>query len=403
MVRITPLLRWRLTRPLLFVSTLLGVEFLDELLTGVPIVALPLIRDGLHLSYAQVGLIFTVGSLAGMLLEPGLLLFSDRGSKRWLVLAGVLGLAASNALAGSAPNFLWLLLAFVLGYPAGGAAVGLSQAALIDHAPEDAERAMTRWTILGSVGDVLSPLVVAGLLAIGLSWRSLFWISALIWLGAAFLLWPQRFPRPAPEHTAEQAPASTSGVLAGFREALRDPLLLRWAVVVKLCSMVDEVFLGFAALYLRDVRHASATLTSLALAAGLVGSMLGLLALHRLLKRISGPRLLPWLALLTLAGVVGLLLAPNIWLAAAALFLFDLSAAGWYPISKAAAYARRPGRTGTVQAVITLGEPFEVVLPLAVGVIAGQFGVVAGLAVLGLAPLGVLLVAPGGNKAAQLA
>ncbi len=398
MVRIVSLCRWRLSRPLLFVSTLLGIELLDELFAGMPVAALPLIRDGLHLSYAEVGLLFTVGPLAGLLLEPIILLFSDRGSKRWPIVAGLLGLAASDALAGSALNFAWLLLAFVPGKPSGGAAVGLSQATLIDQASHNAESTMARWTILGSVGDVLSPLAVAGLLALGLGWRALFWVSSSVWLAVALLLWPQRFPRPTPEAAAE-AEQPAVGVLAGFREALRDGLLLRWAAVVTLCSMVDEVFLGFSALYLRDVRHASATTTSLALAAGMVGSMLGLLALHRLLKRVHGPRLLPWLALLTLTGVVALLLAPTVWLAAGALFLIDLSAAGWYPISKAAAYARLPGRTGTVQAVVNLGDPFEVALPLVVGLIAGQFGVMAGLAFLGLAPLGVLLLAPGWKKA----
>lgn len=398
MLRIPSLFRWRLARPPLLVSMLLGVGLLDELLTGLPIAALPLIRDGLRLSYAQVGLLFTVGSLAGMLLEPGLLLFSDRGSKRWLIVVGLLGLAASDALAGSAPNFFWLLLAFVLGGPSGGAAVGLSQAALIDQAPQDAERTMTRWTIAGSVGDVVSPLAVAGLLALGLGWRLLFWVSAGVWLSAALLLWLPRFPSATLATPAEGVQPAV-GVLDGFRAALRDPLLLRWAVVVRLCSMVDEIFLGFAALYLRDVRHASAPATSLILAAGMSGTVLGLLALHRLFKHVSGPWLLPWLALLTLLGVVGLLLAPTLWLAAGALFLFDLSAAGWYPISKAAAYARMPGRTGTVQAVITLGDPFEVALPLVVGLLAGQFGVVAGLAFLGLAPLGVLLLAPRPKKA----
>jgi MFS family permease len=401
MLSIISRFRWRLTRPLLLVSTLLGIELFDELLTGLPVAALPLLRDDLRLSYAQVGLLFTAGALAGMLLEPLLLLLGDRGSKRRLVLGGLLGLAVSAALAGSAPNFLWLLLAFVLGTPAGGAAVGLAQAALIDQAPRAAARAMTRWTILGSVGDVLAPLAAAGLLALGLGWRSLFWASALLWLGLALLLWPQRF---ADWRSADDEPEQPAvGLLAGFREALRDPLLLRWAVVVKLCSMVDEVLLGFVALALRDVHHASAPAISLTLGIGMVGSMLGLLALHHIIQRVPGPRLLPWLALLALVGVVALLLAPTIWLAAAALFLLNLSAAGWYPISKAAAYARKPGRSGTVQAVITLGEPFEVALPLVVGLIAGQFGALAGVAFLGLAPLGVLLLAPRWQTAEQLA
>ncbi len=398
MVRIVPLFRRRLRGPLLLVSTLLGIELLDELLTGLPVAALPLIRDGLHLSYAEVGLLFTGGSLAGMLLEPILLLLSDRGSKRWLVVGGLLGLAASDALAGSAPHFIWLLLAFVLGKPSGSAAVGLAQATLIDQAPHDAERTMTRWTLLGSLGDMLAPLVVAGLLALGLGWRSLFWVSASAWLGVALLLWPQRFPRPTSVASSKAEGQPAVGLLAGLREALRDPLLLRWAMVVTLCAMVDEVFLGFAALYLRDVRHASPTTTSLILAAGMVGTLLGLFALHHLIRRVPGSRLLPWLALLTLVGLAGLLLAPATWLAAIALFLFDLSAAGWYPIAKAAAYARMPGRTGTVQAIISLGEPFEVALPLVVGLIAGQFGVMAGLAFLGLASLGVLLLAPRWKK-----
>ena len=47
-------------------------------------------------------------------------------------------------------------------------------------------------------------------------------------------------------------------MLAGLRAALRDPLLLRLAMAEKLCSMADEIFLGFAALYLQDARHVNA-------------------------------------------------------------------------------------------------------------------------------------------------
>lgn len=45
-----------------------------------------------------------------------------------------------------------------------------------------------------------------------------------------------------------------------------------------------------------------------------------------------------------------------------------------------------------MQAVIALGEPFEIALPVVVGFIAGQWGVPAAIGC--LAPLGILLLAP---------
>ncbi|MCM8748966.1 hypothetical protein NET02_07415 [Thermomicrobiaceae bacterium CFH 74404] len=61
---------------------------LDELATGFPVLALPLIRDELGLSYVQAGLLFTVGELSSLVLEPLISVLSDRRSKRLPVLAG---------------------------------------------------------------------------------------------------------------------------------------------------------------------------------------------------------------------------------------------------------------------------------------------------------------------------
>ena len=384
-------------------AVFLAIELFDELVSGIPVVSLPLLRDGLRLSYQQVGLLLSVGPLSSALLEPIILLMSDRWSKPWLLRGALLCVIGGWALAGAAPNFLWLLMTVALESPATGVVLGLAQTALIEQSSSGTERAMTRWTIMGAVGDLASPLAVAGLLVLGLGWRQLYWVGAAIWLLALIAVWSRHFPKPqrkksavAQETTTEESQRVQPPVslLAGLRAALRDPILLRWAVAEKLCTMVDEIFLGFAALYLQDARHASVPVISLVLATGMVGAVAGLVALDRLLKRVAGVRLLPWLALLSLAGVVGFLAAPSLWLAAAALFLFDLSAAGFYPVTKAAAYGRLPGRAGTVQAVIALGEPFEIVLPVVVGLIAGQFGVLAAVGFLGLAPLGILLLAP---------
>ncbi len=379
--------------------TLFSTVLLDELITGFPVVGLPLLRDQLGLSYGQIGLLFSVEALSGMIFSPIISLLSDRGSKRWWVIGGSLGLAISLVVMGSTHNFDLLLAAFALSSPAGSAAVGLSQATLIDAAPQESTKTMTRWTLMGSVGDLLSPLAVATIATLQLGWPALCWLGTAAWLGAALAVGFQRFPRP----TGVVDKTETTGdvkLWAGLREALRDPVLLRWAALSLIPTMMDEVFLGFVALYLRDMLHASQVVIGVALTVSMVGSLVGLLTLDRVFRksRISSVRLLSWLALLSLVGVIGFLVTRSIWLATVALFVIHLGVAGWYPIAKAQAYDRQPGRSGTVRAVIGLGAPFEVALPGLVGIVAGRFGALAGVALLGLAPLLILLLVPKSRK-----
>ncbi|GAC1302086.1 MAG: hypothetical protein NVSMB27_42260 [Ktedonobacteraceae bacterium] len=379
-------------------SVLLSMGLLDEVISGFPFVGLPLLRDQFGLSYEQVGVLFGVSALSGMILAPIINLLSDRRSKRWWILAGLLGLVLSFVLMGSAHHFDLLLLAFILYSPAGDAAVGLSQAVLIDQAPQNGTRTMTRWVLMSSIGDVLSPLTVALIVTLHLGWPALCWLGAALWLGATLAIGPQRFPNPHGAADNNHIPSDTN-VWTGLREALRDPTLLRWAALALIPTMLDEVFLGFVSLYLHDILHASQEAISLILTFTLAGALLGLFALDRLLKSMAIPprRLLLWLVLLSLFGVIGLLTTRSIVLAACALFVISLGAAGWYPIAAAEAYARLPGRSGTVRAVLSLGAPFEVALPGIVGFIAGRFGLLAGVGLLGLAPMLMLMLLPWRN------
>ncbi len=380
--------------------TLLSMALLDELITGFPVIGLPLLRDQLHLSYDQIGLLFSVGAIAGMLVDPAINLLSDRTSKRYWILGGLLILAVGFALAASTHNFIVLLVIFAFIYPANGAAVELSEGTLIDATPQDGTRTMTRWTAMSSIGDLLSPLTVAAIVTLpsGLSaWTVLCWLGAILWLSAAFILWPQCFPQAS--HMSENADSTpTMSTLASLREALHNPLLLRWTALALIPTMLDEIFLGFAALYLHDVLQASQAIISLVIAIHLSGALLSLLALDRLLKHIAPQRLLLWLVLVALVGIIGFLSTRSIWIAALSLFVISLGAAGWYPIAKAAAYAQLPGQSGTVRVVVGLGMPFEIVLPGIVGFIAGRFGVLAGVGFLGLAPILMLIVMPWPTK-----
>jgi MFS family permease len=376
---------------------LLCMGLWDELITGFPTVALPLLRDRLGLSYTQIGLLFTAAALSGMVIDPFINLLSDRGSKKRWVLGGLLLLAITSILIGTVTSYLLLLLAFMAGYSAGGAGVGLAQAALIDSSPGEEARTMTRWTVLSSVGDFLSPLVVAAFVALGLGWTALCWLAAALWLFAAAVLSPLRFPaRGAQQETGEGENAEGLSVWAGLREALRDPLLLRWSALTLIPAMLDEVFLGFVSLYLHDGLHISESLIALILTLQMVASFLGLFLLDRLLKRrkLAPVRSLFWLSLFTLVGVVSLLIFHTLWPTVAALLAINFGCAGWYPLAKAEAYARRPASSGVVRTVIGLGEPLEMVLPGVIGLISASFGVLTGLGVLGLAPVLMLLLLP---------
>ena len=385
-------------------ATLLTAPLLDELTIGVLVVALPLIRDELHLTYEQAGFLFTIGSLSSMVIEPLVNLLSDRHSKRLFVVVGMLSLVLSFLFTSVSSSYGMLLLAFALIFPSIGVALDLAQATLIDAAPEGASRTMTRWTIMAGIGDLLAPLAVGVITAIGLSWRLLCLCGAALWLGAAAAVWPQRFPQRGdltPSGEAEEEGSIWRQLTMAFGEALGDSTLMRWAGVVLLCTMLDEVFLAFMGLYLRDALHTTTLQMSIALGSFLVGGMIGLVILDRMHtmaaqrgKEIRGERVLFWLALGVLANIAILLIAHTLWATTVTLFLIGAGAAGWYPLAKAAAYDMRPGKTGLVRAVIAVGAPFETVLPTIVGIIAGHFGIAAGIAFLGLAPLGVLALLP---------
>src|SRR5215208_7338589 len=64
------------------------IEFVDELVFGVGEVALPLIRDGLHLSYTQIGLLLSLPGIIAAFIEPFIGVLGDVWKRRVLILVG---------------------------------------------------------------------------------------------------------------------------------------------------------------------------------------------------------------------------------------------------------------------------------------------------------------------------
>jgi len=342
-----------------------------------------LIRDDLSLSYTQIGLLLSVPSFVSLVVEPALGLASVAWRRRMLVLGGGACFALALAVAAAAPSFWMLLVAFSLLYPASGAFVSLSQAALMDLAPDRREQNMARWTLAGGVGVVLGPLALAGFALAELGWRGLFLGLAVVATGLVL-----RFRR-TPEPTA---PEERPRLLDALR-AVRRREVFRWLFLLELSDLLGDVLLAFLALYFVDAVGSSRATGGVAVAVWSTAGLAGAAAMIPLLRRVDGLRYLRVSAVMAIVLFVGFLLVPatdaKLLLVAGIAFVN----AGWYPVLQARLYGAVEGASGLV---LTVGAlfPLNAVLPLGIAALAQRWGIGAALWPLLAAPLALLLFLP---------
>ncbi|MDQ2810267.1 MAG: MFS transporter [Chloroflexota bacterium] len=386
--------RW--ARIAVFPLTLLVIEFLDEFVFGAREAAWPLIRDDLGLNYVQIGLLLGVPAVLSEFIEPAFGILADTGRRRSLILGG--GVAFAAALLGliAAPNFAALLLVFIVLYPASGAFVGLSEATLMDLDPTRHDHNMARWTLAGSVGVVVGPLALGVAAWAGLGWRGLFAALAGLTVLILFFTWRQRFP---PADPAVAATTFRAGLAAAGR-ALRRRDVLRWLILLEFADLMLDILLGFLALYFVDVVQVSEAEAGVAVAVWTGVGLLGDALLIPLLERVAGVRYLRLSAAVILGLFPAFLLVPGFWPKLGLVGLLGLFNAGWYAILKGRLYAAMPGQSGTV---MTLGNLFGLaggLIPLALGLLAEQFGLGWALWALLAGPLALLVGLPRGKAAA---
>ena len=123
-------------RSFAFIALLLFIEFLDELTYGTREAAWPAVRDDLALTYLQIGLLLSVPNVVANVIEPVVYILADVWDRRLLIALGGAAFVAALVLTALSGSFWPLMAAFALMYPASGAFVSLSQASLMDHAPE---------------------------------------------------------------------------------------------------------------------------------------------------------------------------------------------------------------------------------------------------------------------------
>src|SRR5512143_972976 len=214
--------------PFLLIAILYGVELLDELIYGLHDAALPYLKTEFNLTYFQLGLLFTLPGVFAWLIEPLIGFSADTRHRRLLVMGGIVATAIGLAMIGLSQSYLVILIAFCILYPASGAYVNLAQATLIDSSQGRAEHTMARWVLIGAVGVAISPVMLTVVYSVSTSWRSVYWLLAILACVYIVLLLKPKFD-------AHSGAGDESIPLRQMKmyliEALHNRYLMKWIIL----------------------------------------------------------------------------------------------------------------------------------------------------------------------------
>ena len=378
----------RLRGVVLFVVVLYGVELLDELIYGLYGATLPYLKTDFALTYTQVGLLFTLPGLIGVMADPFIGLLGDTRHRRALVIGGIVATTIGLLLAGLAQVYGVLLLAFGVLYVASGAYVNLSQATLIDLNPNRAEHTMARWTLLGSIGVAVSPLIVIAAFAIGYTWRSIYLACSLIAAVFVVLLFKQKFES---QDGARDESVSLRKLGRSLIAALRNRQMLKWIILTELADFMLDKLLEVTGLYFHDVAGASLAGASAAVAVFTIAGLIGNGLIVPVLEKVRGVRLLRVTAIIVSIAYTAMLLTPIVWIKYVLIGVIGFSAAGWFAILRAKCFEVLPGQSGVVIAVTSLANLSSLFVPIILGSIADAIGLPTAMWLLAIGPVALII------------
>jgi FSR family fosmidomycin resistance protein-like MFS transporter len=370
------------------------IEFIDELVFGVGETAWPLIRTDLHLNYTQIGMLVSIPGIIAAFIEPFLGILGDVWRRRLLILGGGIFFTFSLVLTAISQSFLPLLISFIIFFPASGAFVSLSQATLMDSAPDRHAQNMARWTFAGSLGNVLGPILLGAIVYFGFGWRGTYALLASIsafCVLAAFRLVP-------PDDASISRLPSFSSVFEGFRaafSALKRKEVWRWLILLEFSDLMLDVFLGFLALYFVDVVGVSYSQAGIAVTIWLVlGMLTDFIFIPYIDRQPNQTKFLRRTAVLELIAFSVFLIVPGYLPKLTAIVFVNIFNTGWYSILQGNLYSALPGQSASIMAIGSVTTPIAKLLPLFVGLLADQFGLGIAIWLLLLGPLALMIGLP---------
>lgn len=369
------------------------IEFLDELVFGVSETAWPLIRDDLNLSYTQIGLLLSVPGILAAFIEPFIGILGDVWRRRLLIIGGGIFFTVSLFMTSTSYSFLVLLFSIILFNPSSGALVNLSQANLMDSAPDRHEQNMARWTSAGSLGVVTGPLLLGLFVYLGLGWRGTY--ALLASLSALSLLIAIRY---LPADKKNTPFPSFTEVFDGFKsafQALKRKEVWRWLLLLEFADLMLDVLFSFLALYFVDVVRATESQAGIAVTVWLVmGLITDFLFIPYVDKQKDTLQFLRRTAFLNAIAFIAFMLVPGFIPKIILVILVNLFNTGWYPILQGRLYSSLPGQSASIMAIGAVTDPLAKLLPLLIGILADRFGLGIAMWLLLLGPLALLIGLP---------
>jgi len=374
------------------------IEFLDELVFGVGEIALPFIRNDLHLTYTQIGLLLSLPGILAAFIEPFIGILGDVWKRRALIITGGILFTVSLFMTSISYSFVFLLSSFILFFPSSGAFVSLSQANLMDSDTTRHEQNMARWTFAGSLGVLAGPLLLGLFVYFGLGWRGTY--AFLASFSTLCLLAALRYLSP----DALSAPSfpSLRVVFDGFRaafSALKRSEVWRWLLLLEFADLMMDVLFSYLALYFVDVARVTEAQAGIAvtvwLAMGLITDFLFIPLIDRQKDSI---KFLRATALMELFAFAVFLLIPGFIFKLIFVIAVNLFNTGWYPILQGRLYSSLPGQSASIMAIGSVTAPLAKLFPFLIGFLADQFGLQTAMWILLLGPLALLIGLPRKNN-----
>ncbi|HEX9260590.1 MAG TPA: MFS transporter [Acidimicrobiales bacterium] len=351
----------------LLVGALLVASLFDEWATFLPAGSAESMRDELGLTYAQVAWVLVLLP-AGGLLGNVFNVAADHVSRRLIASLGTLGYATCLMAFALGRQFFVLAVASFLMGACSDAMVHGTEVALTDLAGERLDRWLAQANVAGFAGDLLGPALLATTFALGWGWRPAFAITAAFVFGYGLLL--AMLPLPPPTDSAESAGHAAREVLS----IARDPKVLLLSMSTMLISILDEPFLAFAIAFFQIDRGQSASVATLVAGAAVAGSVTTAAVLALRAEVGSRRRRMAAGGVVLGASAVSLVLAPWIPLQALAAAGTGCGTALAWTALEARILTLRPGRAGSVMAVVATFEMPSALFPVAAGAVADAAG-----------------------------
>jgi MFS family permease len=224
--------------------------------SGLQNLLLPEVKIGLGLNAAQFGALLTARQFTSWGMTMGAGYLGDRFSNRAPLILGISLslLGVSFFVAGRAPNYSLMFGAMLL--------AGLGPALyhppalgeLSRRFPDKRGFAISLHGAGGSAGEVMGPIIVAGLLTF-MSWRGVFQVSLFPAVLSGVLVWGVMRSL----FGSEPETASSRDYFSSIALVLKNPLILVLVLIAAVKSAGDSAVGGFLPVYLREDLDFSAT------------------------------------------------------------------------------------------------------------------------------------------------